>query len=81
MPDGHVTDRYSKAIEQLGSDKIEIRLGGIYALERLMRDSPNDQPTIIEVLAAYVRQTTSLSQPPAVPAVIGESPDTATPHR
>jgi len=63
--EGHVTDRYSKAIEQLGNDKTEIRLGGIYALERLMRDSPHDQPTIIEVLAAYVRQHTSLSQPPA----------------
>jgi len=64
----HVTDRYSKAIEQLGTDKIEIRLGGIYALERLMRDSPHDQPTIIEVLAAYVRQHTSLSQPPTAHA-------------
>jgi hypothetical protein len=54
--EGHITDRYSKAIEQLGHDKIEIRLGGIYALERLMRDSPADQPTIMEVLAAYVRE-------------------------
>jgi len=42
--EGHLTDRYTKAVEQLGSDKIEVRLGGIYALERLMRDSPTDQP-------------------------------------
>jgi hypothetical protein len=54
--EGHLTDRYTKAVEQLGSDKIEVRLGGIYALERLMRDSPTDQPTIVEVLAAYIRQ-------------------------
>jgi Pentapeptide repeats (8 copies) len=54
--EGHLTDRYTKAVEQLGSDKIEVRLGGIYALERLMRDSPADQPTIVEVLAAYIRQ-------------------------
>src|SRR5664280_880926 len=46
--EGHLTDRYTKAVEQLGSDKIEVRLGGIYALERLMRDSPADQPTIVE---------------------------------
>lgn len=53
---GQLTDRYSKAVEQLGSDQIEVRLGGIYALERLMRDSPADQPTILETLAAFVRQ-------------------------
>jgi len=54
--EGHLTDRYTKTVEQLGSDKIEVRLGGIYALERLMRDSSTDQPTIVEVLAAYIRQ-------------------------
>src|SRR5664280_2440027 len=54
--EGHLADRYTKAVEQLGSDKIEVRLGGIYALERLMRDSSTDQPTIVEVLAAYIRQ-------------------------
>src|SRR5664280_2167429 len=54
--EGHLTDRYTKAVEQLGSDKIEVRLGGIYALERLMRDSSTDQPTIMEVLTAHIRQ-------------------------
>jgi hypothetical protein len=32
---GQLTDRYSKAIEQLGDEKLDIRLGGLYALERL----------------------------------------------
>jgi hypothetical protein len=36
---GQVTDRYAKAIEQLGSDKLDVRIGGIYALERVARDS------------------------------------------
>ncbi|WIV60725.1 pentapeptide repeat-containing protein [Amycolatopsis nalaikhensis] len=52
------TDRYTKAVDQLGqqgADRLQIRLGGIYALERLSRDSPRDQPTIIEVLSAFVR--------------------------
>ena len=32
---GHLTDRYSKAIEQLGNDNTpDVRLGGIYALEQ-----------------------------------------------
>jgi hypothetical protein len=26
---GHLTDRYSKAIEQLGNDKLDVRLGGL----------------------------------------------------
>jgi hypothetical protein len=34
-----VTERYTKAIEQLGSDKLDVRIGGIYALERVARDS------------------------------------------
>ena len=63
--EGHVTDRYSKAVEQLGSDAIAVRLGGIFALERLMRDSPADQPTIMETLAAYVRERVPVVQPPA----------------
>ena len=35
--EGQVTDRYTKAIEQLGSDKLDVRIGGIYALERVAR--------------------------------------------
>ena len=53
---GQVTDRYTKAIEQLGSDKLDVRIGGIYALERVARDSKRDHPTIIEVLSAFIRE-------------------------
>ncbi|MEW9529298.1 pentapeptide repeat-containing protein [Microbispora sp. NPDC049125] len=53
---GQVTDRYTKAIEQLGSDKLDVRLGGIYALERIARDSARDHATVMEVLAAFVRE-------------------------
>lgn len=59
--EGHVTDRYTKAIEQLGSQSPEVRLGAIYALERIMIDSARDHPTIVEVLAAYVRQHAPLT--------------------
>ena len=52
---GQVTDRFTKAVEQLGSDKLDIRLGGIYSLERLARDSRADRSVIFEVLSAYVR--------------------------
>jgi hypothetical protein len=52
---GQITDRFSKAIEQLGDEKLDVRLGGIYALERIARDSANDHPTVMEVLTAFVR--------------------------
>lgn len=51
-----VTDRFSKAIEQLGSDKDEVILGGIYSLERIAKDSPKDQATIIEILSTFIRK-------------------------
>jgi uncharacterized protein YjbI with pentapeptide repeats len=53
---GQVTERYTKAIEQLGSDKLDVRIGGIYALERVARDSARDHPTVIEVLTAFIRE-------------------------
>lgn len=52
---GQITDRYTAAVDQIGSTTLDIRLGGIYALERIMRDSPTDQPTIVEVLSAFIR--------------------------
>src|SRR5580693_394103 len=54
--EGQVTDRYTKAIEQLGSDKLDVRIGSIYALERVARDSAKDHPTVMEVLAAFIRE-------------------------
>jgi len=59
---GQLTDRYTKAIAQLGDDKLDIRLGGIYALERIAVDSKRDHPTIVEVLSAYVRERTAPKQ-------------------
>jgi len=56
--DGQLTERFSRAIEHLGKPGEEhtaIRLGGIYALERILRDSDADAPTVQEVLAAFVR--------------------------
>jgi uncharacterized protein YjbI with pentapeptide repeats len=52
---GQITERFTRAIDQLGHNQLDVRLGGIYALERIARDSPDDQPTIGEVLTAFVR--------------------------
>lgn len=48
-------DRFTKAVEQLGNDAVDVRLGGIYALERLTRESASYRAPIIDVLSAYIR--------------------------
>jgi hypothetical protein len=75
--EGQVTDRYTKAIEQLGSDKLDVRIGGIYALERVARDSARDHPVIMEVLAAFIREHSVEQWPPSA----GTEPGAASPQR
>jgi hypothetical protein len=62
---GQVTERFTRAVDQLGSERLDVRLGGIYALERVAHDSPQDRSTIGEVLTAYVRQRSPW--PPSLP--------------
>ncbi len=61
---GQVTDRYTRAIEQLGSRALDVRIGGIYALEAVARDSARDHPTVMEVLTAFVREHSREQWPP-----------------
>ncbi|MFG3551018.1 pentapeptide repeat-containing protein [Streptomyces sp. NPDC047725] len=56
--EGQITDRYTAAVENLGDDAMDVRLGGIYALQRIMEDSPRDHPTIANVLTTYIRTRT-----------------------
>jgi uncharacterized protein YjbI with pentapeptide repeats len=58
--EGHVTERLTKATEQLGSERLEVRLGGIYALERIMVDSQRDHGTVVEVLCAFIREHSAI---------------------
>uniref|UniRef100_UPI003F499C8B pentapeptide repeat-containing protein n=1 Tax=Actinokineospora sp. CA-119265 TaxID=3239890 RepID=UPI003F499C8B len=61
-----VTELYTKAADQLGSDKAPVRLAGLYALERLAQDNPTQRQTIVNVLCAYLRMpyTPPDEQPP-----------------
>jgi uncharacterized protein YjbI with pentapeptide repeats len=54
--EAQLTDRYVQAIEQLGCKELDVRIGGIYALERIARDSARDHPTVMEVLTAIIRE-------------------------
>jgi hypothetical protein len=55
--EGQITDRFTRAIEQLGDAKVDVRLGGIYALERTAKSSAEDHGPIMEVLTAYAAST------------------------
>lgn len=71
---GQVAERYTRAIEQLGSDKLDIRISGGHALERIARDSARDHPTVLEVLAAFIREHThdSVAHATAVDEALAE---------
>jgi hypothetical protein len=73
--EGQITDRFTKAINQLGEvgpEKLAIRLGGIYALERIARDSERDHWPVMEILTAYVREHARIREKP--PGTAPESP-------
>jgi Pentapeptide repeats (8 copies) len=69
-----MTDRFSQAIGHLASDKMEIRLGGIYTLERLAQDSEADYWLTIEVLTAFVRERSANREPTVSPPLGGKPP-------
>ncbi len=52
---GHITDRFTRAVDQLGSGAQHVRLGGIYGLWRIGEESQRDYITVLEILSAFVR--------------------------
>jgi hypothetical protein len=64
-----ITDRFDRAIGNLASDKLEVRLGGIYTLERLAQESPSEYWMTIEILTAFVRERSILAPEPPPPLV------------
>jgi Pentapeptide repeats (8 copies) len=58
--EGQLTDRISKAVEQLGSEKSDISLGGIYQLARIARDSDRDHWPMMQILMSYVERRAPL---------------------
>jgi hypothetical protein len=74
--EGQITDRYIKAATLLadeGDNALTARLAGIYALERIMRDSEKDHETIVKLLAAFIRRHAKITdddgEPVSTPAV------------
>jgi hypothetical protein len=70
---GQITERFTRAVDQLGNASLDVRLGGIYALERLARESRNDHGPISEILTAYIREHT---RPTSHDQTAGQDPET-----
>ncbi|MGH3901639.1 MAG: hypothetical protein ACRDTA_25975 [Pseudonocardiaceae bacterium] len=49
-----ITTLYTHVVDQLGSDRAPIRLGGLYALERLAQNNPRQRQTVVNVICAYL---------------------------
>jgi hypothetical protein len=54
-----ISNQVSKGFEQLASDKIVERLGGIYVLEGVMNTSIDYHKPVLEALCAFVRESTT----------------------
>ena len=56
---GLLNERYQKGAEMLGSEVLAVRLGGIYALQRLAAEHPEQYHVqIMQLFCAYVRNPT-----------------------
>jgi hypothetical protein len=53
--EGQITERFTRAIDQVGSENVDIRIGGIYALHRIAYNSPTDRNSIQFILSAFIR--------------------------
>jgi hypothetical protein len=63
-----ITELYTKAADQLGSEKAPVRLAGLYALVRVARNNADQRQTIADVLCAYLRMPYDPPGEPTDPA-------------
>lgn len=63
-----ITELYTKAADQLGSDQPPARLAGLYALERLAQNTVEHRQTIVDVICTYLRMPYT-PRPPEVAQV------------
>lgn len=65
--EGQITERFTRAVEHLGrsgDENLAIRLGGIYALERIAWDSERDHWPVMEILCTFLRESFPRQMPP-----------------
>jgi Pentapeptide repeats (8 copies) len=70
---GQLAGRYALALGQLGREELDVRIGGIRALERVARDSPGHHPAVMGMLADFIRERSGQHWPPPGPG--GQAPE------
>ena len=59
-----IEERFNNAITLIGSDNVATRLGAIYALDHIAKDTYNKEKsytkTIFQILCSYIRETTNI---------------------
>lgn len=53
---GQLSERFTAAVEQLGSPSVEVRIGAVFALERVAVDSRDDREAVAEVLCLFAQR-------------------------
>jgi hypothetical protein len=62
--DGQITGRFNNAVTHLGDkESLSKRVGAIYALERIARDSERDHWPIMEILTSFILDTAYVGPP------------------
>lgn len=74
--EGQITERFTRAIDQLGNESLETRLGGIYALEQIAKETQEYYWPIMQILSSYVKHRAPLD--PEVQ--LGDSAETKLGH-
>ena len=64
---GQVTERFTKALERLGSAELYVRIGGLLALEQIVQDAPGQAEHATQVLKAFVRDRAARGAAPPPP--------------
>lgn len=60
---GQITERITRAVDQLAGPSMDVRIGGIYALQRVARNSVEDREAVTGILAAFIRTRAAWKSP------------------
>lgn len=66
---GQLSSRFTSAVEQLGSPSVDVRIGAVFALERVAVDSREDRGTVAEVLCLFAQRNALATPLDARPAL------------
>jgi uncharacterized protein YjbI with pentapeptide repeats len=64
---GQASERFTRAIDQLGSRRVETRIGGIYGLHQIAEQAPENTGPVGEVLLAWLNGRPRPRIPPDTP--------------